>query len=119
MGTLYVVATPIGNLEDITLRALNIIKKVDCIACEDTRHILKLLNKYNINKKLISYHQHSKPTKIDYLLNQLKIKDIALVSDAGTPGISDPGQILISKAVASNIKIIPIRSLCLNYSSAS
>ncbi|MBU0612802.1 16S rRNA (cytidine(1402)-2'-O)-methyltransferase [Patescibacteria group bacterium] len=109
MGNLYTVATPIGNLEDITFRAINILKEVNLIACEDTRHTLKLLNHYDISKPLISYHQHSKVSKIDHLIEELKAgKDIAIVTDAGTPGISDPGQVLISKAVEKGIRVIPI-----------
>jgi len=95
---LYIVATPIGNLEDITLRALKILKEVDYILCEDTRHSLKLLNHYQIQKPLISYHQHSKLNKVDYIIKLLQEnKKLALISDAGTPGISDPGNELIQK----------------------
>jgi len=97
MPILYIVATPIGNLKDITLRALEILKEADLIVCEDTRQTLKLLNHYNISKPLVSYFQHSKLSKIDYIAEQLKAgKNIALVTDAGTPGISDPGGKLIS-----------------------
>jgi 16S rRNA (cytidine1402-2'-O)-methyltransferase len=98
MGTLFVVATPIGNLEDMTLRAIRVLKEVDLIACEDTRVTRKLLDYYSIQTHTISYFQHSKLSKIDFIVNQLKSgKKIALVSDAGTPGISDPGQTLIRK----------------------
>jgi 16S rRNA (cytidine1402-2'-O)-methyltransferase len=108
-GILYIVATPIGNLEDITLRALETLKKADLIACEDTRVTAKLLNHYNIKKPLVSYHQHSKITKIDSILQELKNgKNIALVTDAGTPGISDPGNYLISKVLEEQIVVIPI-----------
>lgn len=112
MSNLYIVATPIGNLEDITLRAIEILKGVDLIACEDTRQTKKILNHYNISTRAVSYHQHSKVAKIDYLLNLLKNgKDIAVVCDAGTPAISDPGGILVKEAVEKledSVKIIPI-----------
>ena len=109
MNKLYIVATPIGNLEDITFRAIKILKEVDLIACEDTRQTIKLLNKYDIKNKLVSYHQHSKVQKIDYLITQLiSGNDIALVSDAGTPGISDPGSKLIQEAINNNIEVVPI-----------
>ena len=95
-GNLYIVATPIGNLEDITYRAINILQTVDIIAAEDTRHTLKLLNHYNISKHLISYHRHNEEEKSDDLISKLKEgKNIALVSDAGTPGICDPGEAVI------------------------
>jgi len=97
-GTLYIVATPIGNLEDITLRALRVLKEVDIIACEDTRVTRKLLDHFNIKNTTISYFQHSKLSKIEYIIDQLiSGKNIALVTDAGTPGISDPGQELIAQ----------------------
>lgn len=97
-GTLYIVATPIGNLQDITLRALDTLKSVDLIACEDTRVTGKLLAHFNIKKPLVSYFQHSKLSKIEYIFKQLKEgNNIALVTDAGTPGISDPGQKLIAQ----------------------
>lgn len=109
MGKLFVVATPIGNLEDITLRAIRILKEASLIACEDTRHSKILLDKYGIKTSLISYHQHSKLQKIDYLLQELKKgKNIALITDAGTPGISDPGQKLISEAINHKIKVLAI-----------
>lgn len=108
-GTLYIVATPIGNLKDITLRALETLKQVDFIACEDTRVTLKLLNHYNIKKPLISFHQHSRLQKFDLVINKLKEgKNIALVTDAGTPGISDPGNNLITEIIKNNVKVIPI-----------
>lgn len=108
-GILYIVATPIGNLSDITLRALETLKSVDLIACEDTRVTAKLLNHYNIKKPLISYHQHTKLKKIELLINELKDgKNIALVTDAGTPGISDPGNVLIAKLLNCHIAIVPV-----------
>ena len=108
-GKLYLVATPIGNLEDITLRAIRILKEVDLIAAEDTRHTLKLLNLFEISKPLISYHRHNEEIKTDILIKQLlEGKNIALVSDAGTPGISDPGEEIIKKCIEEEIKIIPI-----------
>lgn len=112
MSILYVVATPIGNLEDITLRALRILKEVDFIVCEDTRHTLKLLNHFEIKKSLISYHQHSKIKKIDHIIDLLKQgNNIALVSDAGTPALSDPGGVLVEKIVnelGDSVQVIPI-----------
>lgn len=106
MGTLFVVATPIGNLEDISQRALRILGEVDLIACEDTRITKRLLDHYQIKTNTISYHQHSKVGKIDFIINQLKDgKSIALVSDAGTPGISDPGGLLVKAAQQENIKV--------------
>lgn len=108
-GILYIVATPIGNLSDITLRALETLKKVDFIACEDTRVTVKLLNYYNIKNPLISFHQHSLLQKFDLIINKLKEgKNIALATDAGTPGISDPGNTLIAEIVKNNIKVVPI-----------
>ena len=113
IGALYVVATPIGNLEDITLRAINILKEVDLIAVEDTRHTLKLLNHLNISKTLISYHRHNENIKTDILIKELKQgKNIALVSDAGTPGICDPGEEVIKKCIEEDIKVISIPGPC-------
>ena len=113
IGKLYIVATPIGNLEDITLRALRILKEVDLIAAEDTRQTLKLLNHYEINKPLISYHRHNEEIKSEILIEKLKNgENIALVSDAGTPGICDPGEEVIKKAIEENIEIIPIPGAC-------
>ena len=112
-GRLYLVATPIGNLEDITLRALKVLEKVDVIAAEDTRHTLKLLNFYAITKPLISYHRHNEEVKSDMLIDKLKNgENIALVTDAGTPGISDPGEEIVKKAIENNIEIIPIPGAC-------
>ena len=112
-GKLYVVATPIGNLEDITLRALNVLKSVDVIAAEDTRHTLKLLNHYEITKPLISYHRHNEETKKNILIEKVKSgESIAIVSDAGTPGICDPGEEVIKQAIEENIEVIPIPGAC-------
>jgi len=112
-GKLYVVATPVGNLDDITLRAVEILKKVDIIAAEDTRNTSVLSDKYDISTKLISYHKFSQNSKINLLLEYLKEgKSIALVSDAGTPLISDPGNILVQKAREGNFKVIPIPGAC-------
>jgi 16S rRNA (cytidine1402-2'-O)-methyltransferase len=106
MSTLFVIATPIGNLEDITLRALRILKEVDLIACEDTRRTGILLEHYQIQKPLISFHQHSKLQKIDFIIGKLKNgENIALVTDAGTPGISDPGGVLIAEAIKHKIEV--------------
>ncbi|MDD2646773.1 MAG: 16S rRNA (cytidine(1402)-2'-O)-methyltransferase [Patescibacteria group bacterium] len=109
---LYIIATPIGNLKDITLRALEVFKEVDYILCEDTRVTQKLLAHYQISKPLISYHQHSRLAKIDYIVKLLKEgKNLALVSDAGTPGISDPGNQLIQLLITNYklpITVIPI-----------
>ena len=112
-GTLYLVATPIGNLEDITLRAIRILKEVDQIAAEDTRHTLKLLNHLEISKPMISYHRHNEEVRCDNLIKELKIgKNIALVSDAGTPGICDPGEEIIKKCIEEDITIVPIPGAC-------
>jgi 16S rRNA (cytidine1402-2'-O)-methyltransferase len=105
-GTLYLVATPIGNLEDITLRALRVLKEADLIAAEDTRQTLKLLNHFEIKNTLVSYHEHNKVEKGNYLVGQmLEGKNIALVSDAGSPGISDPGEDLVKLAAEQGIPV--------------
>ena len=108
MPALYVVATPIGNLEDITLRAIRTLREVKLIAAEDTRHTKRLLNAYNIKTPVTSYHEHNKLTKLDYILSRLEAEDVALVSDAGTPGISDPGYELIMAANQRSISVVPI-----------
>jgi len=106
MGTLYIVATPIGNLEDVTLRALRILKEVDLTACEDTRLTKRLLDHYQITTPTISYHQHSSIGKIGFLVDQLKAgKDVALVTDAGTPGIADPGGLLVKAVLEQGVKV--------------
>src|SRR4030042_5199285 len=112
MGILYIVATPIGNLEDITQRALRVLSEVDLILCEDTRVTKVLLDRYQIKTVLLSYHQHSKLGKIDYILGLLRQgKNLALVSDAGTPGISDPGNKLaeaVTDEFGGEAKIVPV-----------
>lgn len=108
MPTLYVVATPIGNLEDISLRAIRILREVKLIAAEDTRKTRQLLNTYDIKTPMTSYYEHNKLTKLDYVLNMVEQGDVALVSEAGTPGISDPGYELIVAAIEKNIPVIPI-----------
>ena len=113
LGTLYLVATPIGNLDDITLRAIKILKDVDFIAAEDTRHSLKLLNHLEISKPLISYHRHNEDIKTNLLIDKLLDgKNIALISDAGTPVISDPGEEVVKEALKNNINVIPIPGAC-------
>ncbi len=108
-GKLYIVATPIGNLADMTYRAVETLKSAHLIACEDTRHSKVLLNHYKIRKQLLSFHGHSGKVKVDKIVDYLiNCKNVALISDAGTPGISDPGYVLIKEALANNIEIIPI-----------
>ena len=112
-GNLYIIATPIGNLEDITLRAIRILKEVDLIAAEDTRHTLKLLSHLEISKPLISYHRHNEEIRTEELIKELKTgKNIGLVSDAGTPGICDPGEEIIKKCIEESIKVVPIPGAC-------
>ncbi len=108
-GTLYVVATPIGNLEDVTLRALRVLREVELIAAEDTRHSRKLLDHYGIDTRLVSYHDHSERAKAPGLVRRLVAgEDIALISDAGTPGIADPGYRLVVAAIEAGVKVVPI-----------
>lgn len=108
-GTLYVVATPIGNLEDITLRALRALKEADLIACEDTRHSQKLLEHYGIHKPLVSYHEHNEAARAAELIDQLRSgASIALITDAGTPLISDPGYRIVQAATAEGLTVTPI-----------
>lgn len=108
-GTLYLVGTPIGNLEDITLRALRVLREADMIACEDTRTTQKLLNAYKIKTPTTSYHEHNEMTKAPELVLQLEEGDsIALVSDSGMPGVSDPGYRLVSLSIRHNIKVVPV-----------
>ena len=106
---LYIVSTPIGNLEDITLRALNVLKNSDIILCEDTRRSVKLLNYYKIKKKLISYHKFNEKKQLKNIIEHFKEgKILSLISDAGTPSLSDPGKILVNKCVENGIKVVPI-----------
>ena len=108
MAILYVVATPIGNLEDISLRALRVLREVKLIAAEDTRKTRRLLNAHNIETPLTSYHEHSKRAKLDYLLGYLEKEDLALVSEAGMPGLSDPGYDLIVAAIERGISVVSV-----------
>ena len=108
-GVLYIVSTPIGNLEDITLRALRVLKEVDLIAAEDTRRTRRLLTHYGIHKPLISYHEHNRRMREKTLLHDLREgKSVALVTDAGTPGISDPGEELVRRAIQEGFSLVPI-----------
>ncbi len=108
MGTLYLVATPIGNLEDITLRALRVLGEVGLIGAEDTRQTRKLLDRYQIAAPVVSYHEHNKQVRLDRMLRALSDGDVALVSDAGTPGLSDPGYELVQAAVSGGHRVVPI-----------
>jgi len=108
MPNLYVVATPIGNLEDISLRALRILREVKLIAAEDTRKTKRLLNAYRIQTPMTSYYEHNKKTKLDYILNHLKEDDVALVSEAGMPGVSDPGYELIRATTQAGFPVVPV-----------
>src|SRR5712691_1792678 len=108
MGTLYLVATPIGNLEDITARALRILAQTRLIAAEDTRRTGQLLSHFNIDTQLISYFEHNKLARLDAILDALEAGDVALVSDAGTPNLSDPGYELVRSALAAGHNVVPI-----------
>ena len=108
-GTLYLVATPIGNLQDISARALETLRSVDLIACEDTRHSLKLLNHYGISRKLVSYHEHNERERADEIVGKLvEGASVAVVSDAGTPGINDPGYVVVQAALAAGVSVVSI-----------
>jgi 16S rRNA (cytidine1402-2'-O)-methyltransferase len=109
LGRLHIVATPIGNLEDLTFRALRILNEVSAIACEDTRQTMKLLNRYGIKKRLLSYYHPRESQKIPLIIKMLKEgKDVALVTDSGTPGLSDPGYPLIREAIRQGIAVSPV-----------
>lgn len=108
MPALYVIATPIGNLEDISLRALRLLREVKLIAAEDTRTTCRLLSAYHIRTPMTSYHEHSRRAKLEYLLNYVESKDLALVSEAGMPGLSDPGYKLIVAAIERGICVVPV-----------
>ena len=112
-GKIYLVATPIGNLEDITLRAIRVLKEADIVVAEDTRQTLKLLNQLEISKPMLSYHRHSTENRLEEIIEKVKQgNNIALVSDAGTPVISDPGEDIVKRAINENIEIIPIPGPC-------
>lgn len=108
-GILYLVATPIGNLQDMTFRAVEVLRTVDIIACEDTRHSIKLLNHFRISNKLVSYHEHNEHERADELIDKLKAgSSVALISDAGTPAISDPGHVVVKAAIEAGIAVVPV-----------
>lgn len=112
-GTLYLVATPIGNLEDMTYRAVRVLGEVDLIAAEDTRNSIKLLNHFEIKTPMTSYHEHNKYEKAEYLVTKLlEGTNIAVITDAGTPGISDPGEELVKEAYAAGIRVVPVPGAC-------
>src|SRR5437867_8850682 len=108
MGTLYLVATPIGNLDDMTLRAVHVLESVPLIAAEDTRHTLKLLTHFGLRRPLVSLHAHNEVRQLQTILSRLEQHDVALVSDAGTPALSDPGVRLVSAAVAAGYPVVPV-----------
>ncbi len=112
MGTLYVVPTPIGNLEDITLRALRVLRESALIAAEDTRTSRVLTRHFEINTPMTSYHEHNKLSKLDHIFGVLESGDVALISDAGTPGLSDPGYELIRKAIDGGFAVVPLPGAC-------
>jgi 16S rRNA (cytidine1402-2'-O)-methyltransferase len=115
-GKLFIVATPIGNLEDVTLRALRVLREVDLILCEDTRVTKKLLDHYKISKPLLSYHHHSKLSRVEKIIEHLENgKNLALVSDAGTPGVSDPGNLLIARILETKNEKIKMKSFGKDY----
>ena len=122
-GILYIVATPIGNLGDLTLRAVDVLKNADIIACEDTRHTVRLLNHLGIRKTLISYHQHSTGIKTDQLIKRLEQgQSVALVSDAGTPGINDPGNLLVRQLIdraGGRVSVVAVPGSCALVAAAS
>lgn len=108
-GTLYLVATPIGNLQDITLRALEVLRKVDLVVAEDTRKAMGLLNHFGIRKRTLSFHKHSPPRRVEEIIEHLKGgKEVALISEAGTPGISDPGEEVVRRCAEEGIRTVPI-----------
>jgi 16S rRNA (cytidine1402-2'-O)-methyltransferase len=107
-GTLYLVGTPIGNLEDVTFRALRVLGAVSLIAAEDTRHTRKLLDYYQLHQPIVSYFEHNEAARVKQLLDRLQVEDVALVSDAGMPGISDPGYDLIRAAIAAGVTVVPV-----------
>ncbi len=112
-GTLYIVPTPLGNLSDITLRAVEALKRADLVACEDTRHSVRLLNYLGISKPLWSYHAHSSPKRTEELLRELQAhKRVALISDAGTPGLSDPGTPLVQAAIQAGLPVVSLPGPC-------
>ena len=120
MGTLYVVATPIGNLDDFTKRAIDTLKSVDIILCEDTRHSLILLNHYDIKNKLIAYHKFNEKEKVNSIIEMLKNdKNIAIITDAGLPCVSDPGYILVEQARLNNIEVIGVGGISASLTALS
>ena len=112
-GILYLVATPIGNLNDMTFRAVEVLRNVSLIAAEDTRNSIKLLNHFEIKTAMTSYHEFNKYDKADYLIGKLNSgEDVAVITDAGTPGISDPGEVLVEKCYEAGITVVPVPGAC-------